>query len=96
VARERAGGKDVMVLAFGAAAAMGLLLGLFLRVPALLAASLVTATLCLSVAPLTELKPTTVIVIIFELLGVLQLGYFMSLMVTCTVSRAKLWAHGSV
>jgi hypothetical protein len=43
-------------LALGAGCAMGLLLGLSFRVPALLAVSLARATVCLCAAPFTELK----------------------------------------
>jgi hypothetical protein len=83
-----------MLLASGVAGAMGLLLGLSFRVSALLAASLVTATVCLSVAPFTELTLMIVIVITIALLGVLQVGYIMGLMVSCVVSRARLWPTG--
>jgi hypothetical protein len=34
----------------------------------------------------------TVIVIASGLAGMLQVGYFMALMVTCAVSRARLWS----
>jgi hypothetical protein len=83
-----------MLLAFGAVGAMGLLLGLSFRAPALLASYLVTATVFLSVAPFTELKPMTVIVITFGLVGMLQVGNFMAIMVSCAVSRARLWPIG--
>jgi hypothetical protein len=93
LASERVGREDAMLLASGVAGAMGLLLGLLFRVPALLAASLMTATVCLSVAAFTELTLMTVIVITIALLGVLQVAYFMGLTVTCAVSRARPSAH---
>jgi hypothetical protein len=43
---QRSRRKDAMLFAFGAASAMGLLLGLRYRVPALLAASGPTALIC--------------------------------------------------
>jgi hypothetical protein len=72
-----------MLLAFGAAGALGLLLGLWYRIPALLAASGVTAPVCLFVAPFTGLTPLSVAVITFTLLGVMQVGYLAGLMLSC-------------
>jgi hypothetical protein len=83
-----------MLLALGAAGAMGLLLGLRYRVPALLVASGVTTAVCLLVAPFTGLKPLSAGVITFELLGVLQFGYLTGLMLSCAWSRASLWLAG--
>jgi hypothetical protein len=80
-----------MLLAFGAAGALGLLLGLRYRIPALLAASGVTALVCL-VAPFTGLTPLSAAVITFTLLGVMQVGYLAGLMLSCAWLRAKLWA----
>jgi hypothetical protein len=81
-----------MLSAFGAAGALGLLLGLRYRIPALLAASGVTAPVCLFVAPFTGLTPLSAAVITFTLLGVMQVGYLAGLMLSCAWLRAKLWA----
>jgi hypothetical protein len=78
-----------MLLALGAAGAMGLLLGLRYRVPALLVASGVTTAVCLLVAPFTGLKPLSVMVITFALLGVLQLGYLTGLMLSSAWTLAS-------
>jgi hypothetical protein len=80
-----------MLLAFGIAGALGLLLGLRHRVPALLAASVVTVTVCLSVTPFTDLKPMAAVGVTFAMLGVLQVGYLTGLMVSCAWSRANVW-----
>ena len=45
-----------MLLAFAATGSVGLVLGVWFRAPALIAASGVTAVVCLSVAPFTELE----------------------------------------
>jgi hypothetical protein len=68
-----------MVLAFAATGSVGLLLGLWLRVPALVAASGVTAVGCLSVAPFTELGPASAVAMTFGLVSVLQVGYLATL-----------------
>jgi hypothetical protein len=83
-----------MLLALGAAGALGFVLGLRYRVPALLAASVVTATVCLSVAPFTELKPMDLAAITFAVLGLLQVGYLTGLLLSCAWSRTKLRLAG--
>jgi hypothetical protein len=65
---------DAMLLTFGAAGALGLLLGLRYRIPAPLVASGVTAPICLLAAPFTGLTPLPTAVVTFKLLGVLQFG----------------------
>ena len=47
-----------MFLAF-AAGSIGLLLGLWFRVPALIAASVASVVLCLLIAPFVELSPVS-------------------------------------
>jgi hypothetical protein len=76
-------GNEGMVWACVAGGAVGLLLGLWLRVPALIAASGVTAALCLLIAPLTELGPPSTAGMILALLSVLQVGYLAGLLVSC-------------
>jgi hypothetical protein len=83
-----------MLIALGAAGVMGLVLGLRYRVPALLVASVVTATVCLAVAPFSDLNPMVAIGATFVLLGVLQVGYLTGLLVSCAWSRANLWLAG--
>jgi hypothetical protein len=80
-----------MLFAFGAAGAIGLLLGLRYRGPALVTASGVTTAIGLLVTPFTGLKPLSAVVIISAVLGVLQAGYLMGLMLSCGWSRANLW-----
>jgi hypothetical protein len=79
-----------MLLAVAATGLVGLLLGLWLRAPALIAASGVTAVVWLSVAPLTELGPASAVGMTFMLVSVLQAGYLTGLMLSCAWSRIKL------
>jgi hypothetical protein len=83
-----------MLLAFAATGSVGLVLGLWLRAPALIAASGVTAVVCLSVAPLTELGPASAVGMTFTLVGVLQVGYLAGLMLSCAWSRSRLSRSG--
>jgi hypothetical protein len=78
-----------MLLAFVAAGSIGLLLGFWFRAPALVAASVVTAVVCLSVAPFIKLGPASAAVMTFALLGVLQLGYLAGLMLSCAWSKSR-------
>lgn len=74
---------------FAAAGGTGLVLGIWFRVPALIAASGLTATACLSLTPLTDLGPIPAVVITFATLVVLQLGYLVGLTLSCAWSRAR-------
>jgi hypothetical protein len=80
-----------MLWAFAAGGALGLLLGLRFRLPALLAASGAMAGGCLLVAYFTEPGPGAAVVMTFIMLGVLQLGYLVGLMVSCAWSRTRSW-----
>src|SRR5262245_36262527 len=71
-----------MLLTFAAGGLVGLLLGFWFRVPAVVAASGVTAVICLSVAPFTELGPASAVAMTFALMGVLQLGYLAGVVVS--------------
>jgi hypothetical protein len=71
-----------MLWAFAATVSMGLSLGFWFRLPALIAACGVTAVICLSVAPFTELEPATAVGMTFALVGVLQVGYLAGLMLS--------------
>ena len=68
----------------------GLLLGLWFRVPALLASSGANAAVYLSVAPIMDMPLMTVVVVSYLLLSVLQISYLLCLMLSHVWSRAKL------
>jgi hypothetical protein len=76
--------------AFAAIGGIGLVLGIWFRVPALVAASGLTAAACLSLTPLTDLGPMAAVVITFATLAVLQLGYLVGLILSCAWSSARL------
>ena len=79
-----------MLWAFAAAGGTGLLLGLWFRVPALIAASGLTAVACFSLAPFADLGLMLSFVFTIALLGVLQAGYLAGLLLFCAWSRARL------
>jgi hypothetical protein len=79
-----------MLLAFAAGGLIGLLLGFWFRVPALVAASVVAAAVILFTAPFQGFGAMA---ITFAFLGVLQAGYFAGLVLSCVWTRAKLSAH---
>jgi hypothetical protein len=81
----------MLLWAFGAAGATGLVLGFWFRVPALLVASFVTAAIYLPVAPFAELGTMATVGVSFALLGVLQAGYLRGLTLSCAWSRAARW-----
>ena len=82
-----------MLLAFAATGSVGLLLGFWFRAPALIAASGVTAVVCLSVAPFTELELASAVGMTFALVGVLQVGYLAGLILSRAWSRLcqRIW-----
>ena len=71
-----------MWLTFAAAGAMGLLLGFWFRVLALVAASMTTVALCLLIAPFAELSPLSTAGMILALLSALQAGYLVGLLIS--------------
>ncbi len=79
-----------MLWTFAAAGGMGLVLGLWSRVPALIAASCLTAATCLSLAPFMDMGLLSALVFTFASLGVLQVGYLAGLILFCAWSRARL------
>jgi hypothetical protein len=79
-------GGDALLWAFTAAGGMGLLLGLWFRVPALIAISGLVAAMYLPVA-LTELGPASALVRTVALLAALQFGYIAGLMLAFAWSR---------
>jgi hypothetical protein len=56
----------------------------------MLLASGVTAVVCLSVAPFTELGPASAVGMTFALVGVLQVGYLGGLILSRAWSRIRL------
>ena len=64
-----------------AAGFMGILLGLWFRVPLLIAASVTTVALYLLMTPFAEFSPLSTAGMILALLGALQGGYLVGLMV---------------
>ena len=75
-----------MLLTF-AAGATGLLVGLWFRVPALIAASVTSVALCLLAAPFAELGLAATTGTILAVLSALQGGYLAGLMLSCMWSR---------
>ena len=76
-----------MLWALAGAGGMGLLLGLKFRVPALIAATWLTAAGCLSLAFFLDLGLLPALVFTFASLGVLQVGYLAGLMLLCLVNE---------
>ena len=80
-----------MLFAFAGAASTGLLLGFWLRAPALFAASVVAAVVVsLSVASFTELGAVSSVGLTFALLSALQAGSFIGLMLSCAWARIRI------
>jgi hypothetical protein len=80
-----------MLLAFAGAASTGLLLGFWLRAPALFAASVVAAVVVsLSVAFFTELGAVSYVGLTFALLSALQAGSFVGLVLSSAWARMRL------
>ena len=71
------------------AGGMGVVLGLWLRVPSVIAASGALVLLCSIVMPLGDWPPLTAIAFSFALLGALQCGYLVGLIVSCAWARAR-------
>jgi hypothetical protein len=83
-----------MLWELGAGGAIGLLLGLRFRLPALLAASGAMAAACLTVAFCSASKPLIAVGMTFAALGVLQLGYVAGLLLSCAWSKVRHWPAG--
>ncbi len=69
-----------MLFACAAIGSLGFLLGLWLRVPAVVAASGVTAVVCLLAS--TELGRASTVAVTLALVSVLQVGYLAGLMLS--------------
>lgn len=70
------------------AGGMGVVLGLWLRVPSVIAASGALVLLCGVVMPLGDWPLLTAIAVSFALVGALQCGYLIGLMLSCVWARA--------
>lgn len=70
----------------------GLLLGLWLRAPAVLAASAATVAACIVVLPFANWSLLAAILFGFGLSTALQLGYLAGLMLSCARARAGSWS----
>jgi hypothetical protein len=76
-----------MLWAFAAAGATGVLLGLWFRVTALVAVSVVTAAACLPAAVHAGVGLMPSLIITFATVGLLQAGYLAGVMLACAHSR---------
>ena len=82
-------GEDALLWAFIAAGGTGLLLGLWFKVPALIAVSGLAAAIFIPIA-LTHYAPWSALFMTVALLGVLQFGYLAGLMLALAWSRTGL------
>jgi hypothetical protein len=79
------------------AASTGILLGLWLRVPSVLAASLLVAVASAVLVPLlTEWSLLTGMAFVFVLLGALQFGYLAGALIAVGHKRTRSQAHSSL
>ena len=78
-----------MLWAVIAVSGMGLLLGLWLRVPAIIAASGVTVIAFIALAPLTQWSLLAIVLLGFGSLTALQIGYLVGVTLACA-----LWQPG--
>ena len=78
-----------MLWAFVAAGTSGVLLGLWVRVAALAAVSVMTAAACLLAAVHAGMGLMASLIITYAILGLLQVGYLVGLMLACAQSRGR-------
>ena len=78
-----------MLWALALASGMGLLLGLRLRVPSVLAASAILVVCCVAVMPFANWSFLPAAAFTFGLLGALQCAYLAGLMLSCAWTRAR-------
>jgi hypothetical protein len=78
-----------MLWAFAAAGGMGLLLGLWFRMPVLLTASALTVAAGLLLVPFKEMGAMAGVGVTYALLAMLQVGYLAGLVVSHAWPRAK-------
>jgi hypothetical protein len=76
-----------VLLTFATCGAIGLLLGFWFRVPALVAASGLTVIVYPLAGPFVEPGLASAALMTFALVGVLQVGYLTGLMLSCAWSR---------
>ena len=79
-----------MLWALAAAGGTGLLLGLWFRVAAIVAASGITAATSLLFGVFTDQGLMPTLVITFAFLFILQVGYLAGVMLSCAWSRVRL------
>ena len=84
--------SDTLLWALVIAGGTGLLLGLWLRVPAVLAASAATVVACTVLLPIANWSLLTAILFGFGLSTALQFGYLAGLMLSCALSQAGSWS----
>ena len=84
--------SDTLLWALAIAGGTGLLLGLWLRVPAVLAASAATVAACTILLPFANWSLLTAILLGFGLSIALQFGYLAGLMLWCALSQAGSWS----
>lgn len=78
-----------MLWSFAVAGLVGLLLGCWFRIPALVGASAVAALMTMLAAAHTGLHILSAVGLTFAVLGVLQVGYIAGLTLSCARSRTK-------
>ena len=71
-----------MLWAFASATATGTVFGLFLRVPAVLAASVMIAACCIALMPIAHWSLLTAAAFAFGMLAVFQWGYLAGLLLS--------------
>jgi hypothetical protein len=80
-----------MLWAVGAGGGIGLLLGLWFRVPALLAASGISAGVFLAIAPFVGMTLYSGVFRFLALFFALHVGYLMGVGLVSGCTRARLW-----
>ncbi len=71
------------------ACSLGILLGLWMRVPAIVAASIGLVLLCTAAMPLASWSPLTALMYIFALLAALQCGYLIGVALSLPWATAR-------
>ena len=78
-----------MLWAVIAVSGMDLLLGLWLRVPAITAASGVTVIAFIALAPLTQWSMLAIVLLGFGALTALQIGYLVGVTLACALRQPR-------
>jgi hypothetical protein len=77
------------VVLWAVIAVSGVGLGLWFRVPAIIAASGVTVIAFIALTPLTQLSLLAIVPLSFGLLTALQIGYLAGLALACALRRPR-------